>query len=48
MAARAGELLALLDGLSTRVVPGRRGADRRRALASARSVAARLVGPTVG
>ncbi len=41
---RAGELLALLDGLSTRVVLGQRGADRRGALASARSAARRLVG----
>lgn len=44
-AARAGELLALLDGLSTRVVLGQRGADRKGALASARSAAERLVGP---
>ncbi|MGV9878548.1 TetR family transcriptional regulator C-terminal domain-containing protein [Streptomyces sp. NPDC003006] len=43
-AGRAGELLALLDGLSTRVVLGQRGADRRSALASARSAARRLVG----
>ncbi|MER5252585.1 MULTISPECIES: TetR/AcrR family transcriptional regulator [unclassified Streptomyces] len=43
-ARRAGELLALLDGLSTRVVLGQRGADRKRALASARSAAERLVG----
>ncbi|WSV07911.1 TetR family transcriptional regulator [Streptomyces sp. NBC_01020] len=41
---RAGELLALLDGLSTRVALGQRGADRRAALASARSAAARLLG----
>ncbi|MFI6088047.1 TetR/AcrR family transcriptional regulator [Streptomyces sp. NPDC051218] len=43
-AGRAGELLALLDGLSTRVVLGQRGADRKDALASARSAAERLVG----
>ncbi|MFI1935790.1 TetR/AcrR family transcriptional regulator [Streptomyces purpureus] len=41
--ARASELLALLDGLSTRVVLGQRGADPRRALATARSAATRLV-----
>ncbi|WP_443059109.1 TetR/AcrR family transcriptional regulator [Streptomyces sp. NBC_00388] len=41
---RAGELLALLDGLSTRVALGQRGADRRAALASARSAAALLLG----
>ncbi|MBT2510352.1 TetR family transcriptional regulator [Streptomyces sp. ISL-98] len=40
---RAGELLALLDGLSTRVVLAQRGSDRRRALASARSAAALLI-----
>lgn len=43
-AGRAGELLALLDGLSTRVVLGQRGADRKGALAAARSAAERLVG----
>ncbi|MFJ2770791.1 TetR/AcrR family transcriptional regulator [Streptomyces sp. NPDC087300] len=43
-AGRADELLALLDGLSTRVVLGQRGADRRGALAAARSAARRLVG----
>jgi AcrR family transcriptional regulator len=43
-AGRAGELLALLDGLSTRVVLGQRGADRKGVLASARSAARRLVG----
>lgn len=43
---RSGELLALLDGLSTRVALGQRGADRRAALASARSAAARLLGAT--
>ncbi|MCX4673279.1 TetR family transcriptional regulator [Streptomyces sp. NBC_01381] len=43
-AGRAGELLALLDGLSTRVVLGQRGADRGGALASARSAAERLIG----
>ncbi|MEV8022452.1 TetR family transcriptional regulator C-terminal domain-containing protein [Streptomyces sp. NPDC086554] len=43
-AGRAGELLALLDGLSTRVVLGQRGADRGGALASARSTAERLIG----
>ncbi|MFP1625380.1 TetR family transcriptional regulator C-terminal domain-containing protein [Streptomyces sp. 5K101] len=42
-AARASELLALLDGLSTRVVLGQRGADRDGALETARSVAALLV-----
>ncbi|MFJ3104506.1 TetR family transcriptional regulator C-terminal domain-containing protein [Streptomyces sp. NPDC086835] len=42
-AARASELLALLDGLSTRVVLGQRGGDRGSALDAARSVAARLV-----
>ncbi|MEU9115439.1 TetR/AcrR family transcriptional regulator [Streptomyces sp. NPDC048483] len=41
--ARACELLALLDGLSTRVVLGQRGTDRRQALAAARSAAERLV-----
>ncbi|MFD9725693.1 TetR/AcrR family transcriptional regulator [Streptomyces sp. NPDC059072] len=41
--ARASELLALLDGLSTRVVLGQRGADRARALAQARSAAALLI-----
>jgi hypothetical protein len=43
-AGRAGELLALLDGLSTRVVLGQRGADRKGALGSARSAAERLIG----
>lgn len=42
--ARAGELLALLDGLSTRVVLGQRGTDRAAALAAARSAARRLIG----
>ncbi|MER7988671.1 TetR/AcrR family transcriptional regulator [Streptomyces noursei] len=42
--ARAGELLALLDGLSTRVVLGARGTDHDRALAVARSAARRLIG----
>ncbi|MGI5467929.1 TetR/AcrR family transcriptional regulator [Streptomyces sp. CA-132043] len=42
-AGRASELLALLDGLSTRVVLGQSGADRATALATARSAAARLV-----
>ncbi|MFB0629988.1 TetR/AcrR family transcriptional regulator [Streptomyces sp. AB3(2024)] len=41
--ARASELLALLDGLSTRVVLGQRGADRDRALERARSAVALLV-----
>ncbi|MGW3085330.1 TetR/AcrR family transcriptional regulator [Streptomyces sp. NPDC001108] len=41
--ARADELLALLDGLSTRVVLGQRGADRERALRMARSAAERLI-----
>ncbi|MFG2893444.1 TetR/AcrR family transcriptional regulator [Streptomyces sp. NPDC048248] len=41
--ARAGELLALLDGLSTRVVLGQRGTDRRQALTVARSAAERLI-----
>jgi len=39
----ASALLALLDGLSTRVVLGQHGADRAGALETARSVAARLV-----
>ncbi|MFH8292806.1 TetR/AcrR family transcriptional regulator [Streptomyces sp. NPDC018059] len=43
-AGRADQLLALLGGLSTRVVLGQRGADRKGALASARSAARRLVG----
>ncbi|WP_344579765.1 TetR/AcrR family transcriptional regulator [Streptomyces lunalinharesii] len=42
--ARAGELLALLDGLSTRVVLGQRGTDHDRALTVARSAARRLIG----
>ncbi|MFE2327906.1 TetR/AcrR family transcriptional regulator [Streptomyces sp. NPDC059385] len=41
--ARASELLALLDGLSTRVVLGQRGADRATALVQARSAAALLI-----
>ncbi|MGW2845735.1 TetR/AcrR family transcriptional regulator [Streptomyces sp. NPDC001274] len=41
--ARADELLALLDGLSTRVALGQRGADRERALRMARSAAERLI-----
>ncbi|MFD7072059.1 TetR/AcrR family transcriptional regulator [Streptomyces sp. NPDC059913] len=41
--ARADELLALLDGLSTRVVLGQRGADREKALRMARSAAERLI-----
>jgi AcrR family transcriptional regulator len=41
--ARADELLALLDGLSTRVVLGQRGADREQALRMARSAAERLI-----
>ncbi|MFG2711445.1 TetR/AcrR family transcriptional regulator [Streptomyces goshikiensis] len=41
--ARASELLALLDGLSTRVVLGQRGADRTEALARARTAAALLI-----
>ncbi|MDA5286320.1 MULTISPECIES: TetR/AcrR family transcriptional regulator [unclassified Streptomyces] len=41
--ARASELLALLDGLSTRVVLGQRGADRAAALERARSATALLV-----
>ncbi|NLU66589.1 TetR family transcriptional regulator [Streptomyces sp. HNM0574] len=40
---RAVELLALLDGLSTRTVLGQRGTGRAQALAAARSAAARLV-----
>ncbi|MBD0421812.1 TetR family transcriptional regulator [Streptomyces sp. TRM S81-3] len=39
----ASQLLALLDGLSTRVVLGQHGADRDGALDMARAVAARLV-----
>ncbi|MFJ8853708.1 TetR family transcriptional regulator C-terminal domain-containing protein [Streptomyces sp. NPDC102437] len=42
-ATRASELLALLDGLSTRVVLGQRGADRASALRMALSVTERLV-----
>ncbi len=45
VAARASELLALLDGLSTRVVLGQRGTDRRQALSAARSAVGRLVPP---
>ncbi|MCX5076210.1 TetR family transcriptional regulator [Streptomyces sp. NBC_00513] len=41
--ARASELLALLDGLSTRVVLGQRGAERNVALERARSAAALLI-----
>ncbi|MFG2136475.1 TetR/AcrR family transcriptional regulator [Streptomyces sp. NPDC048650] len=41
--ARAFELLALLDGLSTRVVLGQRDTDRGQALATARSAAERLI-----
>lgn len=41
--ARASELLALLDGLSTRVVLGQRGADRTSSLERARAAAALLV-----
>ncbi|MEV8310825.1 TetR family transcriptional regulator C-terminal domain-containing protein [Streptomyces flavidovirens] len=41
--AHASELLALLDGLSTRVVLGQRGSDRRQALTAARSAASRLI-----
>ncbi|MFF5446571.1 TetR/AcrR family transcriptional regulator [Streptomyces sp. NPDC012888] len=44
--ARASELLALLDGLSTRVVLGQRDSDRAQALERARSAAARLVLPS--
>ncbi|WP_327282712.1 hypothetical protein OG816_09620 [Streptomyces sp. NBC_00073] len=43
MPARASELLALLDGLSTRVVLGQRDADRPASLERARSAAALLV-----
>ncbi|WP_407285314.1 TetR/AcrR family transcriptional regulator [Streptomyces sp. BP-8] len=43
VSARASELLALLDGLSTRVVLGQRGSDHARALAAARSAAERLI-----
>ncbi|MFE6666594.1 TetR/AcrR family transcriptional regulator [Streptomyces sp. NPDC057697] len=42
-AERASELLALLDGLSTRVVLGQRGADRAGALRTALSAARRLI-----
>ncbi|MFE7329549.1 TetR/AcrR family transcriptional regulator [Streptomyces sp. NPDC057565] len=42
-AARASELLALFDGLSTRVVLGQRGADRASALRMALSATERLV-----
>jgi AcrR family transcriptional regulator len=41
--AAASQLLALLDGLSTRVVLGQRGTDRRRALADARSASRHLI-----
>ncbi|WP_232837549.1 TetR family transcriptional regulator C-terminal domain-containing protein [Streptomyces atratus] len=41
--ARACELLAVLDGLSTLVVLGRHGADRDRALRMALSVTERLM-----
>ncbi|MET9856614.1 TetR/AcrR family transcriptional regulator [Streptomyces sp. NPDC006450] len=41
--ARASELLALLDGLSTRVVLGERGADRATSLERAHSAAALLI-----
>ncbi|PRH76716.1 TetR family transcriptional regulator [Streptomyces solincola] len=40
---RAGELIALLDGLSIPVVLGQPGADRTRALTSARSATHRLI-----
>ncbi|MGW1772414.1 TetR/AcrR family transcriptional regulator [Streptomyces sp. NPDC002104] len=43
VAARASELLALLDGLSTRVVLGERAADRATSLERARSAAALLI-----
>lgn len=43
VAARASELLALLDGLSTRVVLGERGADRATSLERALSAAALLI-----
>ncbi|WP_326769728.1 hypothetical protein OG978_38920 [Streptomyces sp. NBC_01591] len=39
----ASELLALLDGLSTRVVLGQRGADRANVLRMALSATERLV-----
>ncbi|MFC5916688.1 TetR/AcrR family transcriptional regulator [Streptomyces pulveraceus] len=42
-AERASELLALLDGLSTRVVLGQRGADRAGALRTALSATRRLI-----
>ncbi|MFF3782209.1 TetR/AcrR family transcriptional regulator [Streptomyces sp. NPDC001933] len=42
-ATRASELLALLDGLSTRVVLGQRGADRASVLRMALSATERLV-----
>ncbi|MEV7615643.1 TetR/AcrR family transcriptional regulator [Streptomyces sp. NPDC089799] len=41
--ARASELLALLDGLSTRVALGQRGADRATAVTQAASAATRLI-----
>ncbi|MCY0939141.1 TetR/AcrR family transcriptional regulator [Streptomyces sp. H34-S4] len=41
--ARASELLALLDGLSTRVVLGQRDADRTTSLERARTAAALLI-----
>ncbi|WP_455362442.1 TetR/AcrR family transcriptional regulator [Streptomyces sp. SYSU K21746] len=40
---RASELLALLDGLSTRVVLAQQNADRHQALKAARSATARLI-----
>ncbi|MFI9048738.1 TetR/AcrR family transcriptional regulator [Streptomyces sp. NPDC053427] len=46
--ARASELLALLDGLSTRVVLGQRGTDRRQALTAARSATERLISRAAG
>ncbi|MFB6673860.1 TetR/AcrR family transcriptional regulator [Streptomyces sp. NPDC057684] len=42
-AERASQLLALLDGLSTRIVIGQRGVERSAVLATARSAAERLV-----
>ena len=43
IAERADLLLALLDGLSTRVVLNQRGTDRAAALAAARAAADRLI-----
>ncbi|MGW7053199.1 TetR/AcrR family transcriptional regulator [Streptomyces sp. NPDC054887] len=46
--ARASQLLALLDGLSTRVVLGQPGGDRGRALTAAKSAAGLLIPRAAG